>query len=223
MHNLLSWPPTPGNALVALTYVRLAYNGIYKYAFGNLERQWDLAVQWHPREGETDADAAARNRGRNATRFNGFEIEVEVGIAEDIEGGDSSDEEALEERRAGEPMVEVIAPPFDENPPRLGRRQNHGRENWVQRQDFQTESASRAIIGAIFFPRISSLMGQLLKRALPKQWTGAGKQGFLNEQWSRTLVGGCAFVVLKDALLLYCKWKKARDFGKKRVLDYVRP
>jgi hypothetical protein len=28
-------------------------------------------------------------------------------------------------------------------------------------------------------------------------------------------------VVLKDAIVLYCKWKKARDFGKKKILDYV--
>jgi len=27
--------------------------------------------------------------------------------------------------------------------------------------------------------------------------------------------------VLKDALVLYCKWKKARDFGKMKILDYV--
>jgi hypothetical protein len=45
-------------------------------------------------------------------------------------------------------------------------------------------------------------------------------KGILKEKWGRSLVGGCLFVVLKDAVVLYCKWKKARDFGKRRVRDW---
>jgi hypothetical protein len=47
-----------------------------------------------------------------------------------------------------------------------------------------------------------------------------GHKGLLKEKWGRSLVGGCLFVVLKDAVMLYCKWKKARDFGKRRVRDW---
>lgn len=46
--------------------------------------------------------------------------------------------------------------------------------------------------------------------------------GLLQEKWGRSLVGGMMFVVLKDALILYVKWKRARDQGKRRVLDYDR-
>jgi hypothetical protein len=75
-------------------------------------------------------------------------------------------------------------------------------------------------MGALFFPTISSVIGELLKVTLPKDWVFK-RGGLLQEKWGRSIVGGCLFVVLKDALVLYCKWKKARDFGKKRVLDYV--
>jgi hypothetical protein len=83
-------------------------------------------------------------------------------------------------------------------------------------------------MGALFFPHISSLMGVLLKHSLPRSWTFSDRllgstKGLLKEQWGRSLIGGCLFVVLKDAVMLYCKWRKARDFGKKIVLDYVPP
>ena len=80
-------------------------------------------------------------------------------------------------------------------------------------------------MGALFFPAISSAMGGILAATLPTKWvfgmSKSGPRGLLQEKWGRTIVGGCLFVVLKDALVLYCKWKKARDFGKMKILDYV--
>jgi hypothetical protein len=82
-------------------------------------------------------------------------------------------------------------------------------------------------MGALFFPAISSAMGSLLKYTLPRSWVLSekltGSKGLLKEQWGRSLIGGCLFVVLKDAVLLYCKWRKARDFGKRKVLEWAPP
>jgi hypothetical protein len=80
-------------------------------------------------------------------------------------------------------------------------------------------------MGALFFPAVSSLMGDLLKISLPKRWVtkpgmSISATGLLQEKWGRSIVGGCLFVVLKDALSLYVKWKRARDQGKRNVLDY---
>jgi len=55
------------------------------------------------------------------------------------------------------------------------------------------------------------------QRTIGDQWGG----WLLREKWGRTVVGGCTFVVLKDAVVLYCKWRRARDWGRRKVRDYV--
>ncbi|KAG0649788.1 Membrane-associated RING finger 5, partial [Hyphodiscus hymeniophilus] len=113
-------------------------------------------------------------------------------------------------------------------PPQNGRRRN-GNNGWEIRQNISTAQVASTVMGALFFPAISSVMGDLLKAALPVKWvskeqSGLGvrvSSGLLKEKWGRSIIGGCLFVVLKDAITLYCKWKKARDFGKKKILDYV--
>jgi hypothetical protein len=103
-------------------------------------------------------------------------------------------------------------------------------------RDIYPLDIASTVMGALFFPAISSLMGDLLKHTLPKKWVtkpfllditaspmskkALPATGLLQEKWGRSLVGGCLFVVLKDALILYVKWKRARDQGKRRVLDY---
>jgi hypothetical protein len=94
------------------------------------------------------------------------------------------------------------------------------------RRNISASVLATSIMGALFLPSISSVMGEVLKVTLPKDWVTKkslrlGATGLLQEKWGRSIIGGCLFVVLKDALLLYCKWKKARDFGKKRILDYA--
>lgn len=101
------------------------------------------------------------------------------------------------------------------------------RQQRLNRQNLSSGSILNSTMGALFFPVISSVMGDLLKYALPAKWVNRGvafkygSRGILQEKWGRTVVGGCLFVLLKDAIVLYCKWKKARDFGKKKILDYV--
>lgn len=90
----------------------------------------------------------------------------------------------------------------------------------------------RTVMGALFLPTISATMGDILALTLPARLVNATRwsrnqaflqqknQAFLHQKWGRTIAGGCLFVVLKDAVVLYCKWRKARDFGRKRVLDF---
>ncbi|KAI6246243.1 hypothetical protein HI914_05791 [Erysiphe necator] len=89
------------------------------------------------------------------------------------------------------------------------------------------------VIGALSFPTVAALAGDILKYTLPSSlvtpqltysWgIRSFKRGILTEKWGRTVVGGCLFVLLRDAVILYCKWKKAREFGKRVVVDYVKP
>lgn len=90
---------------------------------------------------------------------------------------------------------------------------------------------AETILGALLFPTLAGLSGELLKLALPRAWTTApilptrggrvAAKGLLQEKWGRSLVGGCLFVVLKDAVMLYVRWKMAEMHRKRRVLDWV--
>lgn len=89
-------------------------------------------------------------------------------------------------------------------------------------------------MGAMFFPAMSSLMGELLQATLPSKLVTRSVSiglnntrvvrttGLLQEKWGRTLVGGCLFIVLKDALILYSKWRKAKTQGQRKILDYTK-
>lgn len=191
---------------------------MYTHAFSGLERKWDAAVQRRPREGETQEQIEQeQHRADNGALF---DLEVEIrNELDDGNGGDweqfpAGDNAAQQPNQAGD----VAAPPGGAALP-VQRRE--ARRNW------STGSILGTAMGALFFPAISAAMGDLLKYTLPPKLVGRavgfkrGSGGLLQEKWGRTVVGGCLFVVLKDAIVLYCKWRKAKDFGKKKVLDYV--
>jgi len=100
-------------------------------------------------------------------------------------------------------------------------------QNW--QRDIDLFHVATTVMGALAFPAISSVVGDLLNFALPAKLVGRGvymkigPKGLLKERWGRTIIGGCLFVVLKDVVTLYCKWKKAKDFGKRKIIDYVKP
>lgn len=133
------------------------------------------------------------------------------------------------------PPVQDPAQPAQDQPqePRVGQNHEHIHRN----VPIPTAQIASTIMGALFFPAISSIVGDILKYTLPStlvayryspelrkltsSWGGViPDRGLLKEKWGRTVVGGCLFVVLKDALTLYVKWQRARQFGKREVLDY---
>jgi hypothetical protein len=84
-----------------------------------------------------------------------------------------------------------------------------------------------SVLGALAFPAVSAVTGEFLRLVLPRAWTtirpswkGAKPPGLLQQKWGRSLVGGCMFVVLKDAVMLYVRWRMAQDHRMRRVLDY---
>ncbi|KAG4032131.1 hypothetical protein MFRU_007g00450 [Monilinia fructicola] len=217
--SITTWPPSPGRTFALLPYVRFAYNTLYHHMFYNLEKKWDLAVQRKPREGETaEQIALEQRREQEGEGFLNFEVEI-VDEVRDEDGN-------------------IIPPDIPQAPAGNRNRNRHRNRNgngngddqeavnendWGVRRNVSTHSLSFQFMGAVLFPAISSLMGSALKYVLPSIWMRArgGKPGFLQHKWARSVVGGCLFVVLKDVVVLYCKWKKARDFGRKRVIDFV--
>lgn len=88
---------------------------------------------------------------------------------------------------------------------------------------------SNAIVSALILPGVSYAMGELLRMALPKQLTATSfsrgstmRPGLLQQQWGRSLVGGCLFVVIKDVLRLYTKYRKVAAIGNRRVKNVDR-
>lgn len=102
------------------------------------------------------------------------------------------------------------------------------------RLNLVTDGLATTVMGALFFPAISWAMGSLIKISLPKTWVKephvlrswrsaeklSWSKGFLQTQFGRSIAGGCLFIVLKDAAVLYYKWKRAKDMRKRRIMNY---
>ncbi|KAK3687470.1 hypothetical protein B0T22DRAFT_534866 [Podospora appendiculata] len=72
-----------------------------------------------------------------------------------------------------------------------------------------------SVATSLMFPSISYGMGELIRLAAPPSWTARPgyrrlPTGLLQQQWGRSLVGGCLFVVLKDAFTLYAKYRRVQ-------------
>ncbi|TVY47515.1 E3 ubiquitin-protein ligase, partial [Lachnellula occidentalis] len=236
--DVFNWPPTPGLTFATIPYLRVAYSRLYRYAFADLEKKWDLAVQRAPREGETAEQIALdRINGGADDGLGNAIIEIEIGDAPhpaepqrvgaaqfaDAHAGRMADF-ALRHAEGGEADGAPNAAPVQNAAPAENRQVNR---NW--QRDIDLVDVATTTMGALAFPVISSLMGDFLNLVLPAKLVGKGlymkigPKGLLKERWGRTIVGGCLFVVLKDVVTLYCKWKKARDFGKRKIIEYVKP
>ncbi|KKA28080.1 hypothetical protein TD95_005281 [Thielaviopsis punctulata] len=94
------------------------------------------------------------------------------------------------------------------------------------------------IATALLLPGISAGVGELLRLALPQRfttmpvlssawssmWAGPRRQptGLLQTQWGRSLVGGCVYIVVRDAFRLYVKYRKSLLAGRRRVRNVKR-
>ncbi|KAM3441643.1 hypothetical protein MY4824_001421 [Beauveria thailandica] len=100
-------------------------------------------------------------------------------------------------------------------------------------------NVSNAIVSALILPGVSFAAGEALRLVLPKEWTtasrrnpwtrssstvaGGGRPGLFQQQWGRSLVGGCLFIVLRDMLRVYTKTRKVAALSNRRVKNVDRP
>ncbi|TKA52642.1 hypothetical protein B0A49_12679 [Cryomyces minteri] len=177
-----------------------------------------------------------------------FELRVDGDFLEDW--GEAGGNDEIEEGEPVPQMIwgmgqdngDQEAPPFDAPPladaappqeqPAAPPPPPHVHQE--RRLTISTTHLAETVLGALLFPTISATMGELLRLALPTSWTTpalaswtlrAGSRpgkatGILQERWGRSIVGGCLFVVLKDAVILYVRWKMAMGHRKRKVLDY---
>lgn len=89
--------------------------------------------------------------------------------------------------------------------------------------DLGDKSPFNFIAGALTFPAICYGAGELLRAILPSKMTtrplSRPLTGLLQERWGRSLVGGCLFVVLKDAFFLYVKYRRAMIRPMRKIVN----
>lgn len=227
--NLEFWPPSASMAFAALPYVNSFYSAMYERLFGQLERKWISEVQPRAVDNVNEFDdnappheqAEADQRAREA-RDGQVLMEINLDLQMGMDNDDNGPQAALG-LNAGQDQQQGGNAEGQEQ----GADQNLG---FGRRQGdiiHDTTNIADMVLGALVFPAISASMGSLLKYALPKSWTTAsssilerGRPGLLQTRWGRSVVGGCAFVVLKDVLLLYCRWKLSQTHRKRKVLNY---
>ncbi|KAF9889110.1 hypothetical protein FE257_007599 [Aspergillus nanangensis] len=212
------WPPSAAMTFAALPYVKSFYGAMYDRLFGKLERKWIAEVQ--PRQSdinEFDDNAPPEHPEPDPIPADGngqilmeIDLELQVGM-----GNNDNEPQGALGLRAGEGNNGAA---INGQALGLGRRDDLIHE---------TSSLADIILGALAFPAISASMGGLLKYVLPKSWTTVstlerGRPGLLQTKWGRSVVGGCVFVLLKDALVLYCRWKLAQTHRRRKVLNYDR-
>ena len=162
-----------------------------------------------------------------------FEVDFQLEVIED--------REEVEEPQQPQDRPAVNPPPGNqgdadrpleddlrfEGPMPQHHNHNHGpAPRGVGFLQIEARKVTQSIIGALIFPSISAAMGVLLKAVLPKTWTtppGRWERypaGFLQSRFGRSIAGGCLFIVLRDTISLYSKYRLAQDHKKRRVLDY---
>ncbi|EMD89508.1 hypothetical protein COCC4DRAFT_207544 [Bipolaris maydis ATCC 48331] len=215
----LQWPPSAAFSFAALPYIRGFYNAYYERVWLPREQQWLREIQ--PRAGE-NADAEMQNQAQHnhahdeGDAVEDVEIELDFDIFADWNDGDDADNN--DAPAANAPQEEGNR----ENNPPAQRPRNVRRERGVT---FSTTSLSDTILGALIFPTIAAAIGELLRQTLPASWVNPpsgspAPTGLLQTRWGRSIVGGCLFVGLKDAVMLYVRWRTAQNHRKRGIVDY---
>lgn len=226
------WPPSAAMTFAALPYVKSFYSVLYEKVFGRLERKWISEVQ--PRLGEDlNNEGRQENNGQQGGNGGGddgdilveIDLELQLGMGND----DNEDQPEAVEQPAGEQQQQGDQPAGGQA---QAQAEPQGNQILGRRHDdiiHETGNNVDTLLGALLFPAISASVGGVLKMALPRSWTTApvssldkGRVGLLQSRWGRSVVGGCLFVLLKDALVLYCRWKLAQTHRKRKVLNYDR-
>jgi hypothetical protein len=202
--DVFAWPPSPQKVLVMFPTVKALYFQLYRAVANNLDKRLDAIIsQARNLQGETEQPDVAREEAhRPEPEGNGI-----INIVGELR---------LEDGGAAQPQNAPGAAPQNENPAPAR----------LDRAGTGLGSVVNALAGALMWPTVSYWTGSLLQSVLPPAWVnkpGSGPAtGLLQERWGRSLVGGCLFVVLKDAFFLYIKWRRAINRPYRRIRNVER-
>ncbi|KAK0621624.1 hypothetical protein B0T17DRAFT_534638 [Bombardia bombarda] len=80
---------------------------------------------------------------------------------------------------------------------------------------------------SLLLPTISYGMGEIIAHLVPAAWVAPPRYrraptGLLQMRWGRSLVGGCLFIVLRDAVRLYVKYRRAEVKQHRKVKNVAK-
>lgn len=78
---------------------------------------------------------------------------------------------------------------------------------------FEDVDFGRIIVGTLMFPKISSIIGSCIMK-IP------GAKKWIPSKFHCSIIGGCLFIVFKDAISLFYKYQKVKQRRSRRVLNY---
>ena len=243
------WPPSAALAFVVLPYIRSLYEECLERIWGEHERRWTKEIRPRLGGEEENGGDNAQNNDADGNDGDLVQLQIDIEEEVEDDDEDGGDEEGAPAppnvEQAGAPPLNQ-APADNEqqggqangqgdNEANPNQGQGQGNQNQHQHQHHRVDInflayASRfaeTTLGALAFPTVSAAMGESLKFVLPPAWTVPRTRwgrpvptGLLQTRWGRSIVGGCLFVAFKDAVRIYCKWKMAQAYRKRRVLDY---
>jgi hypothetical protein len=244
-------------AFSLLPYVRSAYNLYYQKVWAPKEKQWLKQIQ--PRvtqdaanggEGDEADNNGVGQLGPREGDDNVFEVRIDGW--DDWDSDTDEEDVAVAQQAINEAIAQADQQPQQEQNadalPQAGQQQDQppgpNQQNAQQAQQpqpqqpqqpaerrlsFSPTAIAETVLGALLFPAIAGMSGELLKFWLPRSWTTPARlyrvrppvlQGLLQAKWGRSLIGGCLFVVLKDAVVLYVRWKMAQMHRRRRVVEW---
>lgn len=190
------------------------------------EMEGEGGVEAAPNAGDGDLAGEAMDAQADAAAPEAAEAEVPVPAEAVIDPLAADEDDAAPAPNV--PQAPADNPPNHEAPPAPARRMGLGA---------LLSSVSNALVNALILPGVSFAAGEALRLVLPKDWTAAplrnpwmragtavgGRPGLFQQQWGRSLVGGCLFVVLRDVLRVYTKTRKVAALSNRRVKNVDRP
>jgi len=200
--DLLAWPPGPRKAMAIFPTIKALYLQAYWTCHKMVDRRIEAALATSQSlHGET-AEQVATPLMNDAHVVPDEDAEfIDLVLGEDDEEG------------AGEPLN--------------GQARAQARpDQRVNPPNSSLSSVLNFFAGALLWPTVSYSVGNLLRMTLPKTWVTRPSSGpitgLLQERWGRSLVGGCLFVVLKDAFFLYTKYRRAINRPYRRIRSVAR-
>ncbi|KAI1100235.1 hypothetical protein F4804DRAFT_319584 [Jackrogersella minutella] len=183
----LTWPPSPERALALYPAVKATYFHLHSTLSKNLERRWEAQARKLMPNGGIDQLPIVQDH---------HELQAEGGNLLDFE-------------------IDIQIG--------IEEEEEEGGDNQINRRNRADGGRSPVnfLAGALAWPSVCYGMGELLRLALPSRFTArplfGQNTGILQERWGRSLIGGCLFVVLKDAFFLWVKYRRMMNRSSRRI------
>ncbi|KAI0424191.1 hypothetical protein F5Y09DRAFT_347978 [Xylaria sp. FL1042] len=182
-----TWPPSPDRVMAVYPALKATYFHIHRALSDSLERSWAAQARTMSVEHGSQATHEVAPPPEPAPAMNILDLEIDIQIGE-----------------------------ADDDAP-----QNNGDAQRNRIADAGSRSPINFIAGALLWPGVCYGVGELMRHILPSRFVSKPPSGpttgLLQERWGRSFIGGCLFVVLKDAFFLYVKYKKMMNRPYRRI------